>query len=274
MKLGVALNKNTALEQIPMICKIGYDSYFISWSDDSEHLTRVAKSGAEHGLELTSLHAPFSHVNRLWEVGEEGDTVEAELARCIEDCARLEVPVLVSHPFIGFKDHTPTPYGPIRYRRLGELAQRLGVRIAIENVEGEEYLDALLPTLRDLPSIGFCLDTGHEMCYNKGRDMLADYGDMLCYLHINSNMGVTDPAGEITFLDDAHMLPFDGIADMEFLAKRLKKLNYQGHLTMELVKENRRDRTCNDIYKSLSDEAYFTEAYRRVARLADLIEKN
>ena len=214
MKIGVALTKKGALEEIEYLPAIGYDSYFIDWLADREQMERIVARGKELGLSLSSIHAPFKYVDRLWKDGAEGDEVEEELARCIEDCAAFGAPVLVSHPFIGFEKHTPTPYGPIRYRRLGELAQKLGVKIAIENVEGEEYLDALLPALRDIPSIGFCLDTGHEMCYNKGRDMLADYGDMLCYLHVNSNLGVTDPDGRITFYDDAHLLPFDGVADM------------------------------------------------------------
>ncbi len=272
-KLGVALNNNVAAEQIPLIARIGYDSFFIDWDKDFENLKTFHKKGRENGLELTSLHAPFTRVHQLWTAGEEGDAVEAELARCIEDCARLEIPVLVSHPFIGFNDHSPTPYGPLRYRRLGELAQRLGVCVAIENVEGEEYLDALLPNLRDIPAIGFCLDTGHEQCYNRGRDMLADYGDLLRYVHINSNVGVTDPAGKITYRDDAHMLPFDGIADMDFLARRLVRHGFDGHLTMELRKINHKERNTNDAYIPMTDEEFLGEAFRRITRLAEIIEK-
>lgn len=272
-KIGIAVNKKEALEEIPLIKRIGFDSYFVSWVSDREYLKSIVMLGRSNELELTSLHAPFGKVSKLWETELEGDAVEAELATCIKDCARFEIPVLVSHPFIGFEHHSPTPVGLERYRRLGELAQKEGVRIAIENVEGEEYLDYLLPNLRDLPSIGFCLDTGHEYCYNRARDLLADYGDMLCYLHINSNMGITSPDGTITFYDDAHMLPFDGIVDMERLAKRLKKHQFGGHLTMELVKANRPNRTCNDIYLSMSNEEYLTEAFRRGQQLAALIKK-
>lgn len=273
-KIGVAISQKNAIEELAIIKGIGYDSYFFSWMNDPTYLKTIVRKGIEHGLALTSLHAPFKRVSKIWESSDEGDDVLRELETCVEDCARFEVPILVSHPFIGFKDHTPTPIGLERYRKLGTFAEKKGVKIAIENVEGEEYLDYLLPNMRDIPSIGFCLDTGHELCYNCGRDMLADYGDLLCYLHINSNMGVTAPTGEITFFDDAHMLPFDGIADMDFLAKRLKKYNFNGHLTMELVKGNRNGRTCNDIYLSMTDEEYLTEAYQRGKRLAKILEKN
>ena len=272
-KFGIALSKKDVLDHIPLVKKIGFDSFFPDWVRDPEQVKRIVEKGKEYEIAISSFHAPFGKVSKLWEAGEEGDAVEAELATCIYDCARYEVPVLVSHPFIGFDKHDPNPMGVTRYRRLGEIAQKEGVKIAIENVEGEEYLDYLLPNLRDLSSIGFCLDSGHEYCYNRARDLLADYGDMLCYLHINSNMGITDPNGSITFYDDAHMLPFDGIVDMESLAKRLKKCNFNGELTMELVKGNRPGRTCNDIYSNMTDEEHFTEAFHRIHKLAEMIEK-
>lgn len=273
-KIGIEVNKKMPLEDLALLKDIGFDSYFICRIEDRELMSKVSEAAASYGLTLTSIHAPFKRIAKIWEDSEEGDDVMGELERCIEDCAYFGAPVLVSHPFIGFKDHTPTPIGLARYRKLGAFAMEKGVKIAIENVEGEEYLDYLLPNLRDIPSIGFCLDTGHEICYNRGRDLLADYGDMLCYLHIDSNLGITDPAGEITFYDDSHLLPFDGVVDMEFLAKRLKKLNFKGHLTMELNQTSRPGRTDNDIYAHMSRKEYFEEAFRRGKRLAELLEKN
>lgn len=272
-KLGIAVSEKLGIHNLPLIKSLGFDSVFIEWVSDFNSVRAVREDAAKNGLGMSSLHAPFNHVDALWRDTLDGDDVVAELQKCVEDCATLEIPVLVSHPFIGFKDHTPTPIGLARYRKLGEFADKMGVKIAIENVEGEEYLDYLLPNLRDIPSIGFCLDTGHEYCYNKARDMLADYGDLLCYLHINSNMGVTSPDGEITFLDDSHMLPFDGVVSMERLVERLKKINYRGELTTELVKGNRRDRHTNDIYLPLTEEEYLTVASERMKRLQKMLEK-
>ena len=273
-KIGVAIDKKNPFEWLDCLKEIGYDGYLAMWLEDRDALAKTVEYGAKHGLDLTSLHAPFKRIDKIWKEGDEGEDVARELMECLDDCVRFGAPVLVSHPFIGFKSHTPTPIGLERYRRVGEYASKVGVKIAIENVEGEEYLDYLLPNLRDIPGVGFCLDTGHELCYNRGRDMLADYGDQLCYLHLNSNLGVTDPNGEITFYDDAHMLPFDGIADMEGLAKRLKKCGFEGYLTMELCKGNRPGRHTNDVYEQMPLLDYLAEAYRRGVRLAELMEKN
>ena len=55
---------------------------------------------------------------------------------------------------------------------LLERAKELGVNIAFENTEGEPFLEAVMSAFKDYENVGFCLDTGHEMCYNDGKDML------------------------------------------------------------------------------------------------------
>ena len=62
------------------------------------------------------------------------------------------------------------------------------------------------------PIVGFCIDTGHELCYNHGQDMIGKYGKKKVFgTYLNDNMGMTGET--LTWLDDAHMLPYDGVAD-------------------------------------------------------------
>ena len=228
---------------------------------------------AKNSILYSSIHAPFKKAADMWTDTLAGEDAEQELMQMVDACTEVDAPILVVHPFIGFfEENIPTPIGLARFCRLAEYAAKKNIRIAIENVEGEEYLDYLLRGLRDYPSIGFCLDTGHELCYNRGRDLLADYGDRLCYMHINSNMGVTSPDGKLTFYDDAHMLPFDGLANMENLAARLKKCDYRGILMMELVRGNRPNRSTNDAYLAMSNEEYIAQAATRIKRLRDMID--
>ena len=84
------------------------------------------------------------------------------------------------------------------------MAKERGVKVAFENTEGEEYLEALMDNFKDDDTVGFCWDTGHEMCYNHSQDMLAKYGDRLIATHINDNLGISDYDGKITWLDDLH----------------------------------------------------------------------
>lgn len=273
--IGLALgtsNGCTVEEGFPLLKKHGIESTFTMVAEP-EILAARADMAAQYGISFSSLHAPFKHAAQMWDDTTEGDDAEKELHDSIDACEIVNAPILVVHPFIGFYDHTPTETGLARYRRLAEHAAQKNVRLALENVEGEAELKYLMDGLRDFDSVGFCLDTGHELCYNRGRDMPAEYGDRLCYLHINSNMGVTSPTGELGWRDDSHMLPFDGIADMEFLANRLVELHYDGVLMMELVKGNRPDRNTNDIYEAMTPDEYIGEAAKRIKRLRDMIEE-
>ena len=261
----------TVAEVFSLYRQCGLESTFTSVGS-REELCEWANLAVKNGLLYSSLHAPFKKAAKMWDESLEGEDAEQELSDCIRACAELGVPILVVHPFIGFYPHEPTAIGAARYTRLAEQAASCGIKIALENVEGEAELACLMDTLRDFDSVGFCLDTGHELCYNRGKDMLSLYGDRLIYTHINSNIGVTDPNGVITYLDDSHMLPFDGLADMAGLAHRLQAHGYTGDLMMELSKGNHRDRHTNDRYEAMTVEEYVAEAAARIKRLRDLVD--
>ena len=168
-------------------------------------------------------------MNLLWEPSEETADMLAELIECLRACAENDVPLMVAHPYIGFERHDPTPEGAARFEPVVREAQRLGVKIALENTEGQEYLATLMAHFRGEKAVGFCWDSGHEMCYNRSEDMLALYGDRLLGTHLNDNLGVRDYAGRITYLDDLHLLPFDGAADWEDNMRRLDVYKRQAH---------------------------------------------
>lgn len=258
-------------ESIKLIAKAGFDSLFTGVAD-IEELKARRRLTDHYGLVYSSLHAPFKRAADMWEEGDAGEAAEAEILDSVNACAEIEVPILVVHPFIGFDKHSPSETGLERFKRLADFAERKNVKLAIENVEGEEYFDYLMNGLRDYDSVGFCLDTGHQMCYNRGRDFLSELGDKLIYTHVNDNMGITYPDGRIFWHDDAHLLPFDGIQDWEKLAKQFKEINYNGFLTLELSKASKPNRTCNDIYNDMSAEEYVFEAAKRIDRFADMIE--
>ena len=53
--------------------------------------------------------------------------------------------------------------------------------------------------------------------------MMALYGDRLLCTHINDNLGIRNYEGRITFIDDLHLLPFDGVADWKWITERLNR---------------------------------------------------
>ena len=257
-------------EQLALIKKVGFDGYFPCWSEDMD-LAALKAYGDSLELKLQSVHAPFIKVDSLWYPNEHTQTVMARLLACLRDSAAVGAPIVVIHPFITFTRNEATVEGIENFRILVEEARNLGLKLAIENVEGEAYLDALFEAFKDESHVGFCWDTGHEMCYNRHRDLLADYGDRLFCTHINDNLGIKDRAGEITFHDDLHLLPFDGIADWQDIARRLKKSGYKGELTFELKWDTKLNGCDHLIYPGVSVEDYITKAYIRACRVAALV---
>jgi sugar phosphate isomerase/epimerase len=92
-----------------------------------------------------------------------------ELTACLQDCADNGVALAILHTYIGF-DKTPeiTQTGLDNYGKLVSLAQKLGVKIAFENTEGEECLAALLNEFAGCDAVGFCWDSGHDNLVRSG----------------------------------------------------------------------------------------------------------
>lgn len=258
-------------EQLDLIKKVGFDGYFPGWSEQTD-LKAICSYGDRIGLKLQSVHAPFGKVDSLWYANEHTETVMQRLLACFRASAEVHAPIVVIHPFITFTRNEATVEGIANFRILVEEARELGLKLAIENVEGEAYLDALMDAFKDESHVGFCWDTGHEMCYNHHRDLLADYGDRLLCTHLNDNLGIKDRDGSITFHDDLHLLPFDGIADWQGIADRLVKWGFEGPLTFELKRDTALNGCDRCIYDQSDLEAYLIQAYIRACRLAALVK--
>lgn len=231
----------------------------------------MANTAAKCGLFLQSIHAPFSgdcRVSHMWREGEPGQAVADRLIDCVTDCARFDIPVMVIHPFIGFQDHTPTKVGIENYARVVEAAERLGVVLGFENVEGEEYLAALMQHFWQSPACGFCFDTGHELCYNGGRDMLALYGEKLCHTHLNDNLGVYDPT--LTWENDLHLVMGDGIVDFKGVMARIEKTPYRGPINCELTLKSKPGRNDHDKYVAMGTEGFYAFAFERAKKAIGL----
>jgi sugar phosphate isomerase/epimerase len=261
-------------QQLKYVIDAGFDTAFANWDRRYYDFEPIAKAADELGIKLQSIHAPFYGMAEIWEdeSGESASKIMDELYNCTDDCKKYGVNLMICHTIIGMERCTPTDLGLKRIGELVDYADSKGVTIAFENTEGEEYLKAILDKYGERKNVGFCFDSGHEMCYNAGRDMLANYGKYLICTHLNDNLGMTDKSNK-TFLDDCHLLPFDGVADWNKIAERLHKCDYDGTLTFELISTSKPGRHVNDIYKDLTFEQYLREAYSRAEKFRDIFEK-
>lgn len=271
--LGLSKQEATPLtQQLQVLKDTGFDGFFVVW-DTRLDMDSLRQKAVELDMPFQSIHAPWDRSADLWRQDEpKAQLGVQELKDCIDVCVRCGAPVMVAHVFIGFKEHDPTPLGLVRYGQVIDYAREKGIKIAFENTEGEEYLDMLMEHFQGDEAVGFCWDSGHEMCYNRSRDLLADYGDHLICTHLNDNLGVCDPSGRISWLDDLHLLPFDGVADWQKIADRLQKCGFSGELTFELSRFSKPGRNENNSYKAMPYEAYIKEVFDRACRVAELLK--
>jgi sugar phosphate isomerase/epimerase len=256
-------------EQILLFHKFGFDGFFTGWKK-GQNIKKIKGLADSINMIYQSIHAPYLNMDLMWENHEEAKGVIDEMLECLYDCASNKIQVMVMHAFIGFDKHTPNKRGIEHFRIIINEAKRLGVKIAFENTEGEEYLEALMDSFKDNEYVGFCYDSGHELCYNRGKDMISLYGERLIATHLNDNLGVKDFNGNITYLDDLHLLPFDGIANWENIVARLKKVNFNGPLTFELNKLSKPGRHENDEYTKMDINKYLAKAYARACKVGAL----
>ncbi len=257
-------------EQIKLFKRAGFDAFFTEWRYGAP-VNEWVQTAKNEGMLYQSIHAPFGKSDDMWcDDKELAEIAEKEFLACLADCEKYEVPIMVMHTIIGMDNHNPTEIGVERYGKIIDAAEKAGVKIAFENTEGEEYLFTLFDAFWDRKNVGFCWDTGHEMCYNHSQDLLAKLGDKLIATHLNDNLGIKDFGGEITWHDDLHLLPFDGIANWQGIADRLDKCGYNDILTFELITKSKPDRHENDIYQKMTTEEYLAEAFKRACRVASL----
>ena len=277
-KIGISISNDYTApisDVLAIIKGVGFDAVSPIWKEKSKLAETVAAAKAL-GLQIQSLHAPFYKASDLWSCDASiSEPAMEELFRVVDFCYEHSIPITVVHTWIGFDynfDKSALNYDT--FDEVVRYAAEHNVKVAFENTEGEEYLAALMDAFKDYDNVGFCWDTGHQMCYNYATDMMELYGDRLICTHINDNLGVRDFEGKITYYDDLHLLPFDGIGDWNDITGKLNRCGYNDILTFELKIHNSPNRFDNEKYQNMRIEQYVSEAYARACRVATLKRKN
>ena len=269
--LNLTILKGRGISQTqaaPMVAQAGFDGCF--WvAEEGVSLRPVAQQVRQAGLTLDFIHAPVDQVDKLWVEGEEGQRRLDILIHWMRQCAENQVPLMISHVWTQFAPVEPGQLGVDRFGTLLDLAQKEGVKIAFENAEVDKFLLYIKEQLFSHPAVGFCFDSGHELCYNGGRDQLALFGEKLLCTHLNDNLGRTGPA--IDCRDDAHMLPFDGKVDWAAVARRLNRARPLDTLTFELKMQNQPGRHTHDRYAPLSPVEILSLAYEKALRFEQML---
>lgn len=276
-KLGISVGNHYSLpttDIVTMLKKIGFEAVSPEWEPNVD-LKAISETAKGCNMTLQSLHAPFIGSANMWSTDKRvSEPALAEIMASLEDCHRYGIPILVVHAWIGFDNiPQPTEEGLENFGKLVDKACEYGIKIAFENTEGDEHLFALMEHFKDNAAVGFCWDSGHELCYNHSEDLLQKYGDRLIMTHLNDNLGISRFDGKTYWTDDLHLLPFDGIADWNYNVERLKKSTIPEYLNFELSMASKPERHENDRYATMPYEQFFTEAYIRACRIAYQLQK-
>lgn len=269
-KIGFSLqSKYTAPMEdvIRILADVGFYAVSYSWKRDM-NLKAIVDAAHKSGLVLQSLHGPTKNTFDLWNRDEScSRPVLQDMLDGVDKCAEFGIPVMVVHSWLG-KQYTFREDDLFfdNFNILVEQAGKKGVGIAFENLEGPEYLAALMAYYKDCETAGLCWDSGHELCYNTGWDFLRDYGDRLMMTHLNDNFGLTSPDGTLLTTDDLHLLAGDGITDWPQMVEKLKRCKKQEILNFELKIRPKGDRCIKDLYSKIPLEEYLEKAFDTACR--------
>lgn len=232
--------------------------YFQSYGDPQPYLKRIADAGFTHvhwchhwntdflysqpeihqisrwfkdyDLRLLNLHASQG-VEKFWcSFTEYQRQAGVELLKNrIEMASQLGSDVVIVHvPTSTEIESREKILEPVR-RSLDELApyaKKLNVRIAVENMESDDFgvLTALMNEY-DESLLGLCYDSGHGNIDGRGLDNLEKAKERLIALHLHDNDG----------MNDQHIIPFAGTVDWPRLAGIIADSSYAECINLEVI---------------------------------------
>lgn len=275
-KLGFSLEKRYHLpfpEVIRLLAEAGFSAVSPAWASDAE-LDLIVGAAREHGMTLQSIHASYAGIRALWAPGTPGSQETlAGILDCIDDCARYQIPIVVIHSWSGFDYVVPDKPDFAYFDRIVAYGQEKGIRVAFENLEGEEFLGLLMARYWDNPYVGYCWDSGHAHCYPHKTDYLNAYGPQLIMTHLHDNWSLRSADGKPTGDDDLHLLPYDGNIDWETTMAPLKNAPVQQILNFELKTRPASKNPKDLLYIHMPLSQFFQQAGQQALRIARLYEK-
>lgn len=224
---------------------VRFRDWFLTRDGWEREVDRIAGEAVRLGIGFSQCHLPYSSaLNQVDEYLTDPalhEWFKGMCRRAVRASGMLGVKWAVAHGFTDLESRCETAasrrknleyFGP-----YVELASRLGVGIAIENLADfhgsaiprrytathEELVD-LVDAFAD-PRVGICWDFGHgNLMRLDQRRALRHVGRRLKATHANDNFGVID----------AHNLPYMGKVDWAEVMAGLAEIGYQGDFTYEV----------------------------------------
>ncbi len=208
------------------------------------HIEEVQRALGELGVAVPQAHGWISANVAHPDARKRAQHVEL-LLRQLPVCQALGLTDVVIHPGTGVGHRTPQEYRSIlslnveSFRRLGDRAGELGLRIGLENMlnwkdgtgqfgaKPEELME-LLAAL-DNPALGITFDSSHAHAQKLDLpEAIRTYGDKLICTHMSDNHGERDE----------HLCPGGGTIDWPAVVAALRGIGYDGLFNLEIPGED------------------------------------
>lgn len=209
-------------------------------TDEWESVIRECRAIADdQGIEFTQGHSHF--YNFCDPNAPDKEHKDELIRRAIVGASILGVKWLVIHAATDWESQTPvrdSKRGTIEYLKPRlELAERLGVGIALENLweeniapkrryctTAEELVDLVDTLSESFGNVGCCWDVEHgAICQVDQRKALPYVGKRLKATHISDYNSIRND----------HILPFSGLTDWDEVTDGLRLAGYEGDFTYE-----------------------------------------
>lgn len=255
-EVGALRAKTDERKAIEILAEAGFDALdytFTPWMERGEMVwngneyhaygKEVLQMAKDNGVYFNQAHAPF-----IFEIDGTPDwdkTIIPLQIRCMEACALLEIPHMVVHPIhhLPYKQNKAEIWDLNReyYARLKPHAQQHGVKIALENMFGEDKKRRCLvedmfsnpyefsefyDELDDQENFICLIDTGHSGIVGEDpSETIRVMGHRVKGLHFSDNMHYSDD----------HLIPFQGLINWHEIMITLAEIGYEGDLTFEAL---------------------------------------
>lgn len=241
-------------------------------SDYRQHAAQILDLAHSKGVYFNQAHAPVPVSATGQNTADVLKNISYEtMERTFEVCGLLKIPHVIVHgifyPQISVNSEMKLEANVTYFRKLKELAEPHGVRVALENImktfAKPKYFTAIMDALDDDFFLA-CVDVGHCNIVNNGSgELIRSLGSKVQALHVHDN--------HVDY--DEHLIPGTGNADWSDTLSALADIKYSGDFTLELS-----DHACS----CMRDDAGFDRSFfptslryaRQTARyLADKLER-
>ena len=217
-------NEVTPKQTIKAIKDAGFDGVFIQWYDMDLEFSQQEQLDycRELGLDILFAHLGYSSINDIWVEGENGDNLVKRYIHNLDECKANNISMVVMHLTTKSVAPEPSEIGIKRFKSIANYAEKLGIKIALENTKIFGYLEYFFDRIKN-ENVGICFDTGHYHCHFKDKFSWDKFKDKIFAVHLHDN----DQSG------DLHLLPFDGTLNWQKTINNLNEANFSGPVTLE-----------------------------------------